>query len=183
MSAVTRGAHGLYRAAAVAWSSPARVRSVAAAVAPVAVLTAAAFAKNWIAPPSADNFTLTHFRSALVDDQEPPEAEHRDVSFPKLLVANAIQGALFRAVRAGTDRGTRLSFYRATGTWPGEEEPDTARAYAEELASIAETYGTSALKAQAAFTRGQVALALGESDAAFHAYRQARTTWDSTGAT
>jgi class 3 adenylate cyclase len=62
-------------------------------------------------------------------------------------------------------------------------EPETARAYVDELASIAETYGTSALKAQAAFARGQVALALGEADAAFHAFRQARTTWDSTGAT
>ena len=70
---------------------------------------------------------LFDFIWARIDDAEPPEAEHRDVSFPKLLVANAIQGALFRAVRAGTDRGTRLSFYRATGTWPGEEEPDPAR--------------------------------------------------------
>ena len=62
-------------------------------------------------------------------------------------------------------------------------EPETGRTYAEEFASIAETYGTSALKAQAAFARGQVALALGECDAAFHAFRHARTTWESTGAT
>ncbi len=70
---------------------------------------------------------LFDFIWARFDDEEPPEAEHRDVSMAKLLAANAIQGALFRAVRAGTDRGTRLSFYRATGTWPGEEEPDPAR--------------------------------------------------------
>jgi hypothetical protein len=70
---------------------------------------------------------LFDFIWARIDDQEPPEAEHRDVSWPKLLAANAIQGALFRTVRAGADRGTRLSFYRATGSWPGEEEPDPAR--------------------------------------------------------
>ena len=39
------------------------------AVAPVAVLTAAAFSKSWIAPPSPDNFTLAHFQAALLDDQ------------------------------------------------------------------------------------------------------------------
>lgn len=64
---------------------------------------------------------------ARFDDEEPPEAEHRDVSWPKLIAANAVQGAIFRAVRAATDRGTRLSFYRATGVWPGEEEPDPAK--------------------------------------------------------
>jgi iron(III) transport system permease protein len=39
------------------------------AVAPVAVLTGAAFSKSWIAPLLPDNFTLAHFRSALLDDQ------------------------------------------------------------------------------------------------------------------
>jgi len=49
------------------------------------------------------------------------------VSWAKLLVANALQGAIFRSVRAGADRGSRLGFYRATGIWPGEEEPDETR--------------------------------------------------------
>jgi hypothetical protein len=62
----------------------------------------------------------------LVDDAEPPEPEHRDVSWARLTVALAVQGAIFRAVRGLTDRATRLSFYRATGAWPGEEEPDAA---------------------------------------------------------
>ena len=39
------------------------------AVAPVAVLTAAAFSKSWIEPLLPGNFTLAHFRSALLDDQ------------------------------------------------------------------------------------------------------------------
>jgi iron(III) transport system permease protein len=39
------------------------------AVAPVAVLTAAAFSKSWIAPLLPANFTLAHFQAALFDDQ------------------------------------------------------------------------------------------------------------------
>ena len=64
---------------------------------------------------------------ARFDDAEPPEAEHLDVSWPKLLLANAVQGGVFRATRAGADRGSRLAFYRATGVWPGEQEPDEAK--------------------------------------------------------
>ena len=64
---------------------------------------------------------------ARVEDAEPPEAEHRDVSMGKLVAAQAVQGAIFRGVRAGTDRSSRLAFMRATGVWPGEQEPDEAR--------------------------------------------------------
>jgi hypothetical protein len=60
----------------------------------------------------------------LVDDQEPPESEHRDVPWLKLAVAMALQGAIFRMIRGLADRGSRLAFYRFTGSWPGEEEPD-----------------------------------------------------------
>jgi hypothetical protein len=60
----------------------------------------------------------------VVDDEEPPEPEHRDVSWAKLAIAAALQGAIFRMVRALTDRGSRLAFYRFTGEWPGEEEPE-----------------------------------------------------------
>lgn len=61
----------------------------------------------------------------LIDDEEPPEPEHRDVSWLRLALALALQGAIFRAVRGLADRGTRIAFYRATGAWPGEEEPET----------------------------------------------------------
>ena len=60
----------------------------------------------------------------LFDDEEPPEGEHRDAAWGKLLVAAAIQGAIFRAVREAADRGSRQAFESITGTWPGEEEPD-----------------------------------------------------------
>jgi hypothetical protein len=60
----------------------------------------------------------------LVDKEEPPEPEHRDVTWPKLAVALALEGAIFRMTRGLADRGSRLSFYRLTGSWPGEEEPE-----------------------------------------------------------
>lgn len=60
------------------------------------------------------------------DEEEAPEPGHREVSWPKLLAALAVEGAIFRLSRGLVDRGTRASFKRATGSWPGEERPDPA---------------------------------------------------------
>jgi hypothetical protein len=58
---------------------------------------------------------------AAFDDEEAPEPEDRDVSYPKLLAALAVEGAIFRLVKGMTDRGARLGFASLTGAWPGEE--------------------------------------------------------------
>jgi hypothetical protein len=60
----------------------------------------------------------------LIDDEEPPDSSHRDVEWGKLLLAAAIQGALFRVVKEAADRGSRKGFAALTGTWPGEERPE-----------------------------------------------------------
>jgi hypothetical protein len=60
----------------------------------------------------------------LVDDQEPPDSEHREVQWPKLIAALALEGAIFRAVRGASDHLARGAFARATGVWPGEERPE-----------------------------------------------------------
>lgn len=60
----------------------------------------------------------------LLGDEGPPESEQRDVGWAKLAIAAALQGAIFRMVGALTDRASRLAFYRFTGQWPGEEEPE-----------------------------------------------------------
>jgi hypothetical protein len=65
---------------------------------------------------------LFEFIWARFDDEDAPEAEQRDVQWSKLLIAVAIEGAIFRLMRALTDRGTRVAFERATGTWPGEDD-------------------------------------------------------------
>ena len=61
----------------------------------------------------------------LIDEEEPPDSKHREIEWPKLLVAAAIQGAIFRAVKEGSDHYARRAFAGATGTWPGEERPES----------------------------------------------------------
>ena len=58
---------------------------------------------------------------ALVDDEEPPEPDDRDAPVAKLLLALAIEGAVFRLVKGFTDRGARKGFTALTGTWPGDD--------------------------------------------------------------
>ena len=60
----------------------------------------------------------------LVDDEEAPEAEHKEISIAKLVLALGIEGAIFRAVRGLVDHGARRSFYNVTGSWPGDEAPE-----------------------------------------------------------
>jgi hypothetical protein len=59
-----------------------------------------------------------------VSKEEAPEVEHREISWAPLLVALAVEGAIFKITRGLVDRGSRIAFERATGSWPGEEKPD-----------------------------------------------------------
>ena len=61
----------------------------------------------------------------LIDEKEPPESEHRKASWPKLIAAAALEGAIFRATRVAADHGTRKAFAGVTGSWPGSEEPES----------------------------------------------------------
>ena len=60
----------------------------------------------------------------LVDDEEPPDAKHRDVPYGKLAAALLVEGAVFRLVRGFVDHSARHGFERLTGSWPGEEAPE-----------------------------------------------------------
>jgi hypothetical protein len=60
----------------------------------------------------------------MIDREEPPEPEHRDASWVKLLTAMALRGAIFQVARATVERLSRQGFYGVTGSWPGEERPD-----------------------------------------------------------
>jgi uncharacterized protein DUF4235 len=61
----------------------------------------------------------------LIDDEEPPSPEHREFSWPKLIAALLIEGAIFRLVKGLTDHGARRAFAKSTGSWPGEERPES----------------------------------------------------------
>jgi Protein of unknown function (DUF4235) len=60
----------------------------------------------------------------MFDDEEPPDSQHRDIDWGKLVIAAALQGAIFRVMKEATDHYSRRAFYRTTGTWPGEEKPE-----------------------------------------------------------
>jgi hypothetical protein len=62
---------------------------------------------------------------SLVDHEQPPDPKHRDVSWGKVVAALILEGAIFRAVRGVVDRASRQAFSKATGSWPGEERPET----------------------------------------------------------
>lgn len=61
---------------------------------------------------------------SLFDEEEPPDSKYREIGWTKLLIAAAIQGAIFRALKEATDHASRRAFERTTGTWPGEERPE-----------------------------------------------------------
>jgi hypothetical protein len=60
----------------------------------------------------------------LVDDQEAPKSEHREVDGAKLVAALVIEGAIFSVVKGLVDHGSRHAYARLTGTWPGDERPE-----------------------------------------------------------
>ncbi|MDQ0792422.1 DUF4235 domain-containing protein [Streptomyces sp. B1I3] len=48
-----------------------------------------------------------------------PDALDEDRSWQQILLAAAIQGAIFAVVKAAVDRSGALATRRATGVWPG----------------------------------------------------------------
>lgn len=61
----------------------------------------------------------------VIDDQEPPQPEHRNIRLGKLAIALAIEGALFSLVKGFVDHSFRRACTCLTGSWPGDEAPDT----------------------------------------------------------
>ena len=60
----------------------------------------------------------------VIDEEEPPDSRHLEISWGKLIIAAAVQGAIFRAVKEAIDHGSRRAFMRVTGSWPGPERPE-----------------------------------------------------------
>jgi hypothetical protein len=54
-------------------------------------------------------------------EDEGPSATERKRGWAEILLAAALQGAIFGLVKAVMDRGGALGFRKATGTWPGDE--------------------------------------------------------------
>jgi len=63
---------------------------------------------------------------AVFDDEAAPGPDQREVEWPKLIAALAIEGAVFRIVKGAVDHKARSGFAAMTGSWPGEKHPNPA---------------------------------------------------------
>ncbi|MEU3726987.1 DUF4235 domain-containing protein [Streptomyces sp. NPDC031705] len=52
-------------------------------------------------------------------DDDAPDATDEDRTWQEILLAAALQGAVFAVVKAAVDRGGAVATRRLTGTWPG----------------------------------------------------------------
>jgi hypothetical protein len=65
----------------------------------------------------ADTIFKRVWRLAAHEDDTPKATDARR-SWPEVLAAAALQGAVFALVRATVDRGTAAGTRKLTGTWP-----------------------------------------------------------------
>lgn len=65
------------------------------------------------------------------DEEEIPSATDPRRSWPEILIAAAIDGAIFAVVKAALDRGLASAARELTGTWPEDGAEGEAAAEAE----------------------------------------------------
>ncbi|MBS1887885.1 MAG: DUF4235 domain-containing protein [Actinobacteria bacterium] len=58
---------------------------------------------------------------SVIDEDGPPEPDTRGAPTAKLLVALAVEGAIFRLTKGFFDHQARVAFAGATGRWPGKD--------------------------------------------------------------
>ncbi len=54
-------------------------------------------------------------------EDEAPNATDRDHTWAQILIAATVQGAIFGAVKAATERAGAVGYRKATGDWPGDD--------------------------------------------------------------
>jgi hypothetical protein len=54
------------------------------------------------------------------DNEDAPKALESEYGIRQILVASAVQGAIFATVKALVNRGGARMFQKATGEWPGD---------------------------------------------------------------
>ncbi|CAL9286506.1 MULTISPECIES: DUF4235 domain-containing protein [unclassified Streptomyces] len=68
---------------------------------------------------AAASALFTQAWKAVGRGSDAPDALDEDRTWREILIASALQGAIFAAVRAAVDRGGAIGVRRLTGTWPG----------------------------------------------------------------
>ena len=59
--------------------------------------------------------------------EQAPSATDARRGWTEILVAAALEGAIFAVVKAALDRGTAHAAHQLTGTWPGDEGSPSER--------------------------------------------------------
>ena len=59
----------------------------------------------------------------VAHEEDAPDAKDKQRSWPEVVAAATVQGAIFAGVKAVVDRAGAEGFARATGVWPGNTEP------------------------------------------------------------
>ena len=67
---------------------------------------------------------IFNFAWSRIDDEDPPKATTQLAPWPKLLIAAALQGMIYRVTRVVVDREAAQGWAYLTGVWPGEKRPD-----------------------------------------------------------
>jgi hypothetical protein len=60
---------------------------------------------------------------AAAGEEEAPSATDARRGWREVLIAAALQGAIFALVKAALDRGAAIGTRKLTGVWPGDEPP------------------------------------------------------------
>ncbi|MBL7501102.1 DUF4235 domain-containing protein [Frankia sp. CNm7] len=73
-----------------------------------------------IAAGAAAGVVVNRLWTAVSGESEPPSALKSDSNWAKVVLAAALQGAVFAATKTAVDRASAVGFARVTGTWPGD---------------------------------------------------------------
>jgi hypothetical protein len=63
------------------------------------------------------------FWKAVAHEEDTPKAKDKFRSWPEVIAAAVVQGAVVGGVKAAVDRAGATGFEQLTGLWPGRTEP------------------------------------------------------------
>ncbi|MET7475931.1 DUF4235 domain-containing protein [Streptomyces sp. NPDC005648] len=75
------------------------------------------FAMGWVSG-SVAGLAFRKTWMAIRHEEDAPDALDRDRGWGEILLAAAVQGAIFAVVRSAVDRGGAKAIERSTGVWP-----------------------------------------------------------------
>jgi hypothetical protein len=76
---------------------------------------------SWVAGALGGALAGQAFRQVwkrVAGEEDAPDAIDRDYTWTQVIIAAAVQGAIFGAVKAATERAGAVGYRKATGDWP-----------------------------------------------------------------